>query len=378
MSQDSSESVITIQTHDKRFHVDDVGAVALLSSYYNQKNIQIQLIRSRDQQLLDVADILVDVGGIYDPSNKRFDHHQDNCNEVFGEGFTIPLSSIGMVWKHYGVELLRLYINSHSEFTEINDWENHLYYISLEVYNKIIQELDGHDNGIAPIDGGKRNYWTYLSLGGIIASMNTPDTNNEENQMRAFHNAVNLFGEIFEIKLEETVRKYFDYSVSYNIVEQAIKNMSDDKEYLIIRDKVPTIYKCLNSLDPNYRIKFLIFNSDDEEHITIRTRNKKDDMFTSIVPLLSYDQTLDKIGGNEKDDLVFVHKALFIAKTKTLELAEKLVNLALIDSRNKPRISGDYIKSVLPAFAKSNVAKVGVLGLAGLGCGYYLLHNNSE
>lgn len=329
------KSPITIQTHDKRFHVDDVGAVALLSSYYNQKNIQIQLIRSRDKSLIDIADILVDVGGVYDPINKKYDHHQDNCNEVFGDGFTIPLSSIGMVWKHYGIELLTMYISSHSNFNKNENWKDHLVPLLNEVYIKIIQELDGHDNGISPIEGGKRNYWTYLSLGNIIVSMNTSDTNNEEDQMRAFQSAVQLFGTIFEIKLEETIRKYFDYSISYSIVEKALKESPNNSEYLVITDKMPTIYKCLNALDPNYRIKFLIFHSPDEDLVTVRTRNKKDDMFTSLVPLLNYEQTLEKIEECEKEDLVFVHKALFIAKTKTLDLAQKLVGFAL---NNRPKI----------------------------------------
>ncbi len=375
-----TESVVTIQTHDKRFHIDDVGATALLVTYYNKKhNVTLQLIRSRDPELLKTSDILIDVGGIYDQSKQRFDHHQDDCNEVFEEGFKIPLSSIGMVWKHYGEELLRMYIQSNPNFSAINKWEDHLKPLLTEVYVKIIQEIDAHDNGIVPVEGGKRNYWQHLSLGEIISSMNNSDTNNETEQMRAFRDAIQLFVTIFEIKLEEVIRKYFDYNVNYSIVEKVLKESVPNSEYLVITDKLPMIHKCLNVLDPNYRIKFLIFHPHDEEYITVKTRNKKDDMFTSLVPLLSYDQTVEKLDNGEKKDLIFVHKSLFIAKTKTLDLALKLVGLAL-DNRPKtisltPR---SYFK--LPTYADVGGGYRIMTGVIGTIClsvaGYYIFYKS--
>jgi uncharacterized UPF0160 family protein len=378
-----TEISVSIQTHDKRFHVDDVGAIALLISYYNRKteNTNVHLIRSRDPELIKSSDILIDVGGIYDPSNKRFDHHQDNCNEFFGDNFNIPLSSIGMVWKHYGEEILHMYIQAHQEFSLISNWEDHITVLLNEIYGKIIQELDAHDNGIVSIEGGKRNYPTYLSLGNIISSMNTSDTNDEVKQMIAFQSAVQLFGTIFEIKLEEIIRKYFDYKVSYNIVEKVLKESPPNNEYLIIRDKLPTINKCLNVLDPKYHIKFLIFHSPLEEYVTIRTRNKKEDMFTSLVPLLSYDKTLEKIDDNEKADLIFVHKALFIAKTKTLDLALKLVGLAL-DSRPKVLSSSPQSYLNLPSFKSfdNNIYyAAGAIGLTSASLvGYYMFRSKLD
>ena len=35
-----------------------------------------EIVRSRDQTVLDTCDIVVDVGGVYDPSMQRYDHHQ--------------------------------------------------------------------------------------------------------------------------------------------------------------------------------------------------------------------------------------------------------------------------------------------------------------
>lgn len=50
-------------------------------------------------KILNELDALVDVGGVYDSSRDRYDHHQKGFNEVFGHGFTTKLSSAGLVYK---------------------------------------------------------------------------------------------------------------------------------------------------------------------------------------------------------------------------------------------------------------------------------------
>ena len=35
-----------------------------------------EIVRSREQAVLDECDIVVDVGGVYDPATHRYDHHQ--------------------------------------------------------------------------------------------------------------------------------------------------------------------------------------------------------------------------------------------------------------------------------------------------------------
>lgn len=52
-----------IGTHDGYFHGDEVSAVAMLQLIFNDTII----IRTRDRAKLDTCDIVVDVGGVYDP-----------------------------------------------------------------------------------------------------------------------------------------------------------------------------------------------------------------------------------------------------------------------------------------------------------------------
>ncbi|MFT5679151.1 MAG: uncharacterized UPF0160 family protein [Myxococcota bacterium] len=76
----------TVATHSGPFHADDVLAWALIRTFFDA---DAALIRTRDQALIETTDIVVDVGGLYDPATLRFDHHQQE--------YTGLLSSAGMV-----------------------------------------------------------------------------------------------------------------------------------------------------------------------------------------------------------------------------------------------------------------------------------------
>lgn len=93
------------------FHLDEVLAVTLLLSLSKFKDGSV--LRTRDEEKLGKCDVLVDVGGVYDPENNRFDHHQREFNEKFpmkcsnGEEPCTKMSSAGLVYKHFGRQILR-------------------------------------------------------------------------------------------------------------------------------------------------------------------------------------------------------------------------------------------------------------------------------
>ncbi len=89
----------TIATHDGSFHADDVFSVAALKSLFPSATV----IRTRNPELIAQADIVLDVGGVYDADADRFDHHQRGGAGERENG--IPYSSFGIIWKKYGVEL---------------------------------------------------------------------------------------------------------------------------------------------------------------------------------------------------------------------------------------------------------------------------------
>lgn len=90
---------ITIATHNGNFHADDVFSIAALKTVFPS----FKLIRTRDLELIGKADIVIDVGGEYDPDTGRFDHHQRGG--AGGRENGIPYSSFGLIWQKYGLEI---------------------------------------------------------------------------------------------------------------------------------------------------------------------------------------------------------------------------------------------------------------------------------
>ena len=63
-----------IGTHSGCFHADEVLACTMLTKF-TKKFRDAMIVRTRDPKLLETFDIVVDVGGVYDPSKGLFDHH---------------------------------------------------------------------------------------------------------------------------------------------------------------------------------------------------------------------------------------------------------------------------------------------------------------
>jgi uncharacterized UPF0160 family protein len=95
------EKKIRIVTHNGKFHVDDLMAVATLQLFHGVEHTEV--VRSRDPLVWKSGDYVLDVGGVYDSTTNRFDHHQHG-----GAGARVsgaPYSALGLVWKHYGEKL---------------------------------------------------------------------------------------------------------------------------------------------------------------------------------------------------------------------------------------------------------------------------------
>jgi len=84
---------LLLGTHSGSFHADDVLAAALIRVFVDP---EAKVVRSRDPAVLAKADIVFDVGHVFDPETRRFDHHQ---REYEGNR-----SSAGMVLDHLEAE----------------------------------------------------------------------------------------------------------------------------------------------------------------------------------------------------------------------------------------------------------------------------------
>jgi len=85
----------TLATHNGTFHADESLAIFLLSQLPKYANAKI--LRSRDPAVLATAEVVVDVGGVYDHNAKRYDHHQRGFEETI-DGKN-KLSSAGLIYR---------------------------------------------------------------------------------------------------------------------------------------------------------------------------------------------------------------------------------------------------------------------------------------
>ena len=98
-----------IGTHNGAFHVDEILACAMLKKLPEYADAEI--IRTRDPKILDECDIVVDVGGVFDPKTHRYDHHQKSFTHSMStlipeSPFVTKLSSAGLVYVHFGKKLI--------------------------------------------------------------------------------------------------------------------------------------------------------------------------------------------------------------------------------------------------------------------------------
>ncbi|OBZ81012.1 hypothetical protein A0J61_10939, partial [Choanephora cucurbitarum] len=132
--------VKTIGTHSGHFHCDEALAVSLLKK--TKEFNDASLIRTRDASKLAECDIIVDVGGVYDPATHRYDHHQRGFTETFDAEHKTKLSSAGLVYKHFGKEVIMNVLGK----TEIDSDVEMLYQ---KTYDGFVESLDANDNGIS-------------------------------------------------------------------------------------------------------------------------------------------------------------------------------------------------------------------------------------
>jgi len=203
-----------IGTHSGTFHCDEALGVALLRKTNLFKDAN--LLRSRDETKLKTCDIVIDVGGVYDASNNRFDHHQKGFTEVFGHGYSTKLSSAGLVYKHFGREIVE---NELKKATQSNE---NLELVYLKMYHDFIEAIDGIDNGIERYESDQPpRYALQTDLGHRVSFLNPSwlETVDDEEIDRRFEKAVSLTGNEFQQALQRIIVQWLP---ARSLVQKAI------------------------------------------------------------------------------------------------------------------------------------------------------------
>lgn len=208
-------------THSGSFHADEVTACALLlmAGLIDRSLI----IRTREPEELAKCEYVCDVGGVYDPKQKLFDHHQ-----VDYQG---PLSSAGMVL-HY-----------------LND-KGFLSNGAYEYFNRsLILGVDAHDNGREPPVYG------YCSFSNVISNLNPIEHNaSQEEQERCFQHAVDfVLGHC-----ERLLQRYEYMETCRQVVADA---MQEEKHCLVFEKGVPWLEIFFEMNGESHPARFVIMPS---------------------------------------------------------------------------------------------------------------------
>ena len=169
-----------IGTHDGKFHADEALGVFLLKLLPEWKDAAI--VRTRKQEILDACDIVIDVGGTYDHSALRYDHHQKGFEEKMNEiGYSTKLSAAGLVYRHYG----RNVVDRIADVAGAQWPQEIAEVVYRKIYSGFMEEIDAVDNGISIADTPlKYRASTGLShrVGRLYPAWNEPQTDDIVNE----------------------------------------------------------------------------------------------------------------------------------------------------------------------------------------------------
>jgi len=290
-----------IVTHDGTFHSDDIFALATLSIYFEKQNETFEVFRTRDEEKIKNADIVFDVGGIYDKEKNRFDHHQVGGAGKHSNG--IEYASFGLVWEKYGVDIA----GGEGEAKIIEE--------------KLVSPIDANDNGMT-LSENKTNIFPY-SIQDVFACMRPSWTEETLTNDEMFLKSV----EIAKILLQREIVQAKGLIIAEEKVLE-IYNNTKDKRIIVLDGKYPYGEKLGEFPEPIYVVRPRENNMSWGVNCIRKEKrsfNNRKDLPFSWAGLR--DEELQKVTG--VSDAMFCHRGLFLAVAKTKEGAIALAELAL-------------------------------------------------
>uniref|UniRef100_A0ACD5ZIR5 Uncharacterized protein n=1 Tax=Avena sativa TaxID=4498 RepID=A0ACD5ZIR5_AVESA len=319
-----------VGTHNGSFHCDEALGCFLmrLTSQFAGADV----VRTRDSQLLDSLEAVLDVGGVYDPSRHRYDHHQKGFNEVFGHGFNTKLSSAGLVYKHFGKEI----IAKELQLTEDHEDVHRVY---LAIYKSFVEALDAIDNGINQYDTEQPPKYvnnTHLSsrVGRLNPDWTDPDQSPEK-ENAAFQQAMVLAGSEFMESVRFHVKSWLP---ARSIVMECLlsrENVDPSGEIMVLDRFCPWklhLFELEQELKTDPLTKYVLYQDERSKSWRVQAVSVAPDRFESRKALPEKwrgmrDEELSKETGIP--GCVFIHMSGFIGGNKTYEGALEMARAAI-------------------------------------------------
>ncbi|KAF2298049.1 hypothetical protein GH714_008006 [Hevea brasiliensis] len=308
-----------VGTHNGSFHCDE--ALGCFMIRLTNKFSNAEIVRSRDPQVLEGLDAVLDVGGVYDPSRDRYDHHQKGFEEIFGHGFTTKLSSAGLVYKHFGKEII-------AKELQLDEGHPDVHRLFLAVYKSFME----YDTDLPP------RYVNNTHLSSRVGRLNLdwidPDQSPEkENQ--AFQQAMALAGSEFLDNVRFHARSWLP---ARSIVMECLAARFDvdpSGEIMVLATFCPWklhLFELEEELKIDPSIKYVLYQDDRSKHWRVQAVAIGADRFESRRPLPAQwrglrDDELSRESGIP--GCVFVHMSGFIGGNQTFEGALSMARNAL-------------------------------------------------
>lgn len=333
----------TIVTHDGTFHADEVTAIAIITQVIGE---DYELFRSRDPEVWKSADYLIDVGLRYDPEKNLFDHHQAKKVDTFSKQHIIPLSSCGMVYKKYGKTYIKKVLSDSSVVKELGirkDPETGGLDISpanieetyKKFYRQVIEGIDALDNGVPQFKGDKkpREKYYVVNITRSIGKFNYKDQNNDDMQMRQFLKAMKYAKASLEREIVNIYDSVSSYKDDYLSVEKAMEKRSEihhSQRIIYIEDDNKNWKRCLRDYEKRHKnnenfvkVWFVIYKGSCKDW---GIRAFQEDLFKNRKDLISEEEAKKYLPNPE--ELITIHKDLFIAKATTFETIKEVAILS--------------------------------------------------
>ncbi|KAI5955656.1 hypothetical protein KGF54_001158 [Candida jiufengensis] len=322
------DNMVKICTHSGSFHADESLAVYLLRLLPQFSNAE--LIRSRNTEDWEKSDIVVDVSGKYD-GKKYFDHHQREFNTTFNDKYSTKLSSAGLIYKHFGKDIIQEVLN-------LSSGDKNVDLLYDKIYKEFIESLDANDNGINnyPKDVDQKFNEKNITLPSMVAKLNPRwnESCKDEDFDRQFLVASDLMGKTF-INLLEGYGK--GWLPAKSIVETAFNdrfNIDKSGEIIVLSQFCPWkehLYAIEKNNNAEGSIKFVLFkDSSGKWRISTVSVTSSSFEFRKGIPEqyrgLRDEELSEKTG---IEGCIFVHAAGFIGGANTEEGVLKLARLSL-------------------------------------------------
>lgn len=303
--------LIRIATHDGAFHSDEVLAVAILTKLFPRH----QVLRSRKQEILDSADFVVDVGGVYDHTTHRYDHHM---KDPPGDGQGHIYSSAGLIWFHFARSYLQK-IGIPRDYTYRDRPIDLQQEVEKIINARWVYPIDRCDNGVTT---------GITPISEIVSAISPIDPEkSKETFDKKFLEAVSIVSHL----LERACFHAADYAISKLHFARGEKEKLNDGKILLVDTEVKQ-FGNFSGTDVHFVIYPGIDYSEDRTYYIIRPIYRTE----SKQYKTSFPEDLFGMGRQEISDkgypgVFFIHHTGYIAKVDDKETAIRFCQALLED-----------------------------------------------